>query len=919
MADEIQLKVSADIKDVNSAITATKKFEKQITNTVKALNDGKITNKAYNQSLLEIKRGYQEYSTSSQKATADVRKMANAIKEETKISKALANQKKIEVAQKKEEVRLYKQARAEAERENQSRTNSIKNQVRQEASLERLKAKFKPLYAASKQYETALNEINQAHKLGVISINQQTTAVDRLNAEYKQGTGIFSEYSAQARRGTNQLGVAVQQTGYQVGDFLVQVQSGTNPLVAFGQQATQLVGILPLVATQLGLTAMAAIGISTALGIGIPLVTALGAAFMRTKTPTKNLEEIMSDLSTAVGDYSSNMESASLSTDDLNTKFGAFGETAKGVLETMLEISRVNMQKSVQAVSALGPLSPKALVSISKSGRLQTSQQDVIAEMFPMIKRMLGKMGTAKGGRLLAAQFADMLIKLEKAEGVEAQLEVLNKISDFTKTVGGTYEDMTDQQQEFFAKVTEARNLLLKTVEAEEKANARAAKQKLAINQKLAEEADDVFGTAKGQQQELDAQRELSHKKNLKFFSDEEKYNALILERQAQAEIALFNENMAYEKEQKRLDAAGDLAILNNQADAELELFQANAKYEAEQAALRLKEQRELNDEVEKLAERLAIPFERALELIRQAKAEATVGLDAFGGPGSFKHGGIQTYKPESSKVGKGKEPTTMEGPIKALERQIELSKALFGLEGQSRREQEIFMQLQFQNRDADKKAKEEDLRTLAEKVAKEEELTKVFEEQRQAQKDLADSIANSMGDALTSIVDGTKSVSDAFKDMARAIIADLYQIFVVKQITGLISSAIMGPAAAGGYFGPAGGVGGGSGATIAYADGGVVGSPTTFPMAGGRTGLMGEAGPEAIMPLKRGKDGKLGVQAEGGAGDVIIHQNFNFQANGDESVKKIIAQQAPAIANMTKKQILDDRRRGGQMKQAFG
>jgi phage-related minor tail protein len=89
--------------------------------------------------------------------------------------------------------------------------------------------------------------------------------------------------------------------------------------------------------------------------------------------------------------------------------------------------------------------------------------------------------------------------------------------------------------------------------------------------------------------------------------------------------------------------------------------------------------------------------------------------------------------------------------------------------------------------------------------------------------------------------------------------------------------------------------------------------------MAGGRTGLMGEAGPEAIMPLKRGKNGKLGVQADGGSGDVIIHQNFNFTANGDESVKQIIAQQAPAIANMTKKQIMDDRRRGGQMKQAFG
>jgi len=269
---------------------------------------------------------------------------------------------------------------------------------------------------------------------------------------------------------------------------------------------------------------------------------------------------------------------------------------------------------------------------------------------------------------------------------------------------------------------------------------------------------------------------------------------------------------------------------------------------------------------------------------------------------------------------GKGKEPTTMEGPIKALERQIELSKALFGLEGEERRRKEVFMQLEFQNRDLLKQYQEdpERLQAIADEVAAQEKLTKVFEEQRQAQKDLADSIANSMGDALTSIVDGTKSVSDAFKDMARAIIAELYQIYVVKQITGMISGGIdsfMGfnasASANGNVFS--------NGNLVPYADGGVVGGPTYFPMNDGRTGLMGEAGPEAIMPLKRGKDGKLGVQAEGGAGDVIIHQNFNFQANGDESVKKIIAQQAPAIANMTKKQILDDRRRGGQMKQAFG
>jgi len=80
----------------------------------------------------------------------------------------------------------------------------------------------------------------------------------------------------------------------------------------------------------------------------------------------------------------------------------------------------------------------------------------------------------------------------------------------------------------------------------------------------------------------------------------------------------------------------------------------------------------------------------------------------------------------------------------------------------------------------------------------------------------------------------------------------------------------------------------------------------------------MGEAGPEAIMPLKRGKDGKLGVTAEGG-GNVTVENHIHIAANGDDSVKRIIAQEAPKIANLTQKQIMDQRRRGGAMKATFG
>ena len=172
------------------------------------------------------------------------------------------------------------------------------------------------------------------------------------------------------------------------------------------------------------------------------------------------------------------------------------------------------------------------------------------------------------------------------------------------------------------------------------------------------------------------------------------------------------------------------------------------------------------------------------------------------------------------------------------------------------------------------------------------------------------------MGDALMSIVDGTMTVKDAFKSMASDIIKELYRVLVVERmvqsIKGFLSpSSPVVPSANGNVLS--------NGSIQAYANGGVVGGPTYFPMSGGKTGLMGEAGPEAIMPLKRGANGKLGVQMEGGGGNTTVVQNFNFSANGDDSVKKIIAQAAPQIANMTKKSIMDDRRRGGQMKATFG
>jgi tape measure domain-containing protein len=53
-------------------------------------------------------------------------------------------------------------------------------------------------------------------------------------------------------------------------------------------------------------------------------------------------------------------------------------------------------------------------------------------------------------------------------------------------------------------------------------------------------------------------------------------------------------------------------------------------------------------------------------------------------------------------------------------------------------------------------------------------------------------------------------------------------------------------------------------GEVVPYSSGGIVTRPKLFPMARGGVGLMGEAGPEAILPLSRGPNGKLGVQSSG-------------------------------------------------------
>jgi len=136
--------------------------------------------------------------------------------------------------------------------------------------------------------------------------------------------------------------------------------------------------------------------------------------------------------------------------------------------------------------------------------------------------------------------------------------------------------------------------------------------------------------------------------------------------------------------------------------------------------------------------------------------------------------------------------------------------------------------------------------------------------------KDMKDAL-KSLGETLQQEIEGySKNAADALvefattgkssvKDMVTSILSDLAKLAVKKQLDPIFADfgkwiGSFATSAKGNVFGHSG--------VQAFASGGMVSSPTFFGMSGGGTGLMGEAGPEAVVPLKRTASGDLGVQA---------------------------------------------------------
>ncbi|HBP4947620.1 phage tail tape measure protein [Pseudomonas aeruginosa] len=164
------------------------------------------------------------------------------------------------------------------------------------------------------------------------------------------------------------------------------------------------------------------------------------------------------------------------------------------------------------------------------------------------------------------------------------------------------------------------------------------------------------------------------------------------------------------------------------------------------------------------------------------------------------------------------------------------------------------------------------------------------------------DMLTTGFNTASNALADFATTGKFKFRDFASSVINDMARIASQQAATGLLSGVLgAGVSAFSGWMGSSATAGASaSGYTgnayanwaAAQAHGGawangvqffangaaftnsIVSRPTAFGMAGGRTGVMGEAGPEAILPLARGADGSLGVRSVGGGGGTALQVN---------------------------------------------
>ena len=682
--------------------------------------------------------------------------------------------------------------RMEAQKAKESR--ETQRAAEQEAkSLERLKVKYVQGHMAMEIYTKELNDLALARKRGIITTEQQKVELERLNAATKMGTVVSAEYGntvGQVGRRMSRTGVMTQQAGYQVGDFIVQVQSGQNAMVAFGQQATQMAGTLTMLGGKF-------IGIGTVLGIAIPLVTAIGAAFMRTR---KDIKESSSEVET------------------LDSRLKS--------LKSTLEEYKYTLQAIDQGVS--------------------------LEELF------------ATRGVEAARQ------RVEEAEEavnnfVEANQAALLLSGSGIPFISGFVDD---KQKEVAEELVEAQRQLQLLLE---------------------KEADTRNEIAEGYKESFEEQIALL-RLQLQFGRESEAARGL---ERLQSERAYIADLRRQDLSQKQIDAlVQQRRITQNLAD-ELE--------RAEEAGTAIG-----GIDFSNIAQGATWAGTLA-DKLAQARAiavDAAVGgnADFFDPRNETGRSGVVT-RSRANPQGRSTTRQTSEGggssadALDSLMKRIALDEQLLGV---SQERAQVMRALASSEREYSASAIEGAIKRLEAYNQEKERIAEI--------QGIYNTAQSSLEDGFMAMVDGTKTVEDAFKDMARSIIKELYDVLVVQQMVGSFDRASGTGSGIMGFIGNA---------LESFDGGGYTGSGPRSGGMDGRGGYLAMLHPRETV-VDHTKAGSSGGGSQRVDVRVFVDDTGNFNAKVEQISSRVVSRASPSIVKQSVGAVINQTKRGGAVKDVF-
>lgn len=665
-------------------------------------------------------------------------------------------------------------------------------------------------------------------------------AVDRATAPLKAVQTQLDNTTAATRKLGNQTSGtikefrkfsmgALQQAGFQFGDFFVQVANGTNKMQAFGQQAPQFLQIFGPIGAVVG----AAIAVFAAFSvIAEKSASAAKASADRYADALDKLSAATKNAKDAIEQFRFGDSVASFTENEIKN----LESQASRLRQVLTELRTTETSGSSTGLEQITAM----LARRSAVAEFQTRKEElrVVQEKLQVLRALDEAQRMLNGGLSVAAGIQKGIVY-----DMEVQLRIAREMASFAEQLASGVEDpqkKLDTQREY-QRLLQAG---IKPVEA------------MAQAQFSVETALNRSKIASGQ---------LTSEQRIGL----EAANAVLL-----STFVLEQQIRAVAVETKLLEQGISQSAIDG----------------AKLAGLDLSNLTDAASDVLKLATNMGISVQAAanlsLELGRLSRLNQNAGRGSksnrpieFGtGPNAGKT--VEEIRRLNEKGGGG-----ANDPMKTLREQLALETELLGkTEAQQRVIQALGLDY--------KKYGDTALNGLVDQITEMDRLNKLAEQQ----KEIASTIRSAFSGAFMSMVDGTKSVKDAFRDMARNIIMKLYEVLVVQRLV----NGIMG------FFG---GAMPGVGKALGFmADGGTAQANKPY--------IVGERGPELMVPGR--SSAIIPNDKLGGGGGIVVNQTINISTGVQQTVRSEIRSLMPQIAESAKAAVADAKRRGGSYGSAF-